>query len=556
MTNEVSIFDLPLILENIGRFLDRRDVESCTLVNKTFQDSFHRVFWQELTFGMRPTPLRTQEEMEQVQQQALIDNCKWIRKLSVHSNLRREGLLALLACHCAGVTDFTSHIVLFARNRDIGDPAFSSILELATNNVNLRRWSIYVQSDLSPLDPGPLTGVFSKKLYLTELELGLGSNPCRGWMRCVLQNLPASLKRLYLQWGFLYEDNGVEYFKDQGWPLSYPSLEEAELWIDVIEREEWALVEFLKRCPAITELTLPTMLGPQLSSVITGVLGSTESMPKLKTLDFGLNTDLSREDWELVLLAMKGRIKCFAGSLPFGTPPMRSYIPEMVTHWSSTLEEIRIGQTLCFKSCDLHTILTQCPRLKRFDCLLGRIVGPVLPYTNAWEPIPGLESVPLNEDDVEHSGRNWVCKELEVFKMMFVDGRTWSTEEEVRLQQERWTARAITYAYEQIGRLTNLKELAIGWRSNDEYTNGPNLDMSIRSGLWRLSGLKSLKTLNIAHIRRVNVGAEEVQWMNGNWPKLEMIKGLAYRFYKSGQEISLPPYLDWLQLQRPHLTFQ
>ncbi|KAF9362536.1 hypothetical protein BGX34_005985, partial [Mortierella sp. NVP85] len=81
-------------------------------------------------------------------------------------------------------------------------------------------------------------------------------------------------------------------------------------------------------------------------------------------------------------------------------------------------------------------------------------------------------------------------------------------------------------AYDRFARLTNLEIL---WLGNGLYPRrsgysmrkqGCCLEMSLESGLHKLSGLKKLKELNIAAME-VRVGVKEVQWMVEHWPRLQ-----------------------------------
>jgi len=86
--------------------------------------------------------------------------------------------------------------------------------------------------------------------------------------------------------------------------------------------------------------------------------------------------------------------------------------------------------------------------------------------------------------------------------------------------------------YDRLARLTNLETLWLG--------NGPCLrrsrysmekqkcclEMSLESGLYKLTGLKKLKELNITAME-LRVGVKEVQWMVEHWPRLQIIYGLA-----------------------------
>ncbi|KAK3811061.1 MAG: hypothetical protein J3Q66DRAFT_390949 [Benniella sp.] len=79
--------------------------------------------------------------------------------------------------------------------------------------------------------------------------------------------------------------------------------------------------------------------------------------------------------------------------------------------------------------------------------------------------------------------------------------------------------------YDRLARLTHLETLWFG----DYYYSLQNeclgLEVSLESGLDKLSGLKSLKEVGVKGMAS-NIGVKEVQWMVENWPKLSCIYGL------------------------------
>ncbi|KAK3811070.1 MAG: hypothetical protein J3Q66DRAFT_390957 [Benniella sp.] len=78
--------------------------------------------------------------------------------------------------------------------------------------------------------------------------------------------------------------------------------------------------------------------------------------------------------------------------------------------------------------------------------------------------------------------------------------------------------------YGRLARLTNLESLHLGDR-NRKFYQYDCLEMSLKSGLDKLSGLKLLKKLSFGNMS-TNIGIQEVQWMVENWPKLRAINGL------------------------------
>ncbi|KAK3810968.1 MAG: hypothetical protein J3Q66DRAFT_390894 [Benniella sp.] len=78
--------------------------------------------------------------------------------------------------------------------------------------------------------------------------------------------------------------------------------------------------------------------------------------------------------------------------------------------------------------------------------------------------------------------------------------------------------------YDRLARLTHLKTLWLA-QPYQHYIREDCLEMSLESGLPKLAGLKELKELNIECLK-TRIGAQEVQWMVDQWPKLRTILGL------------------------------
>jgi len=517
MSRHVSIFDIPHIAAGIGCYLTRRDLASCTLVSKTFHEQFRRLLWRELVYE-KPGDSECEDMEISMDYSSVINNCQWTRSLTIGPNCQRRSLNVLMS-HFRRLEILKSHLI---RSRDEEeDPFFSEVVKLVNNNADLRCWSMYLQGNLPPSVLVQLTKAVSQKSRLTVLELGLGFRPRCGWLKHVLQNLPPTLRGLYLNWRYLQGINGPENFPEQDWPVSYPSLEVVDFAIRMADKDVPDLIQFLSRCTVLSELGIPTLLSNSTLGMVISLLESKEKLDCLTTLDLGLFIDIDESNWRRLLWAMKGRVKGFATCVPFNATATRSYVVEMVSQWADTLQTIILGLPMSITSRDIHLILSKCSKLKRVDCLIGRIVNPSV---YAWESNPGVEGVFSSAD-----GGDWACVEIEEFKMMFADSRKKDAIEPILTLQEKWTASAICYAYQQIGRLTKLKDLSIGWWTTDDFAGCSNLDMSLRSGLGYMEGLKSLRTLDITHVRNVDVGLEEMEWMDVNWPQLRTITGLQNR---------------------------
>jgi hypothetical protein len=95
--------------------------------------------------------------------------------------------------------------------------------------------------------------------------------------------------------------------------------------------------------------------------------------------------------------------------------------------------------------------------------------------------------------------------------------------------------------YDRIARLQNLETLWLGCPGSKNRKD--SLEMSLESGLDKLSGLKKLQVLNVSNLF-VKIDVQEIQWMTEQWPRLHTVHGISGRsFRKDG--------LEWMQKNHP-----
>ncbi|KAG0280985.1 hypothetical protein BGZ96_001336 [Linnemannia gamsii] len=104
--------------------------------------------------------------------------------------------------------------------------------------------------------------------------------------------------------------------------------------------------------------------------------------------------------------------------------------------------------------------------------------------------------------------------------------------------------------YERLARFKNLEELFLGHGTMVETRHGADydkhredyqyecLEMTLKSGLDQLKGLKNLQVLDVQRMEQ-RIGLKEVQWMTQNWPKLREIRGL----YDDGNNLEAAEWL-------------
>ncbi|KAF9366285.1 hypothetical protein BGX34_004471 [Mortierella sp. NVP85] len=363
-----------------------------------------------------------------------------------------------------------------------------------------------------------------------------------------------TLKRLSLLWSWtrLREEEELGSFPAQNWPLSYPCLEDAKLLVELTESEEHTLSQFLERCHALKELSVPRMASMQAIGNTIALLRSKRLPFTLTKLDTHMWTELNEQQWRHLLLALKDTIRSFVAGVNFNIIPTRHFIHEMTKYWSHTLEAVHIYHSHLITSSDIQLILMTCSKLKRFECICYWMLLASESSPHDAIPFPGLKAMVGGEGD--DAMADWVCLKLEELKIMFSDARRPSVEEPTLSQQEEWTVRGIKRAYEQLGRLKNMKKLSIGWCSTDSYSKNANLDMSLQSGLGHMKGLTLLKEIELNFIGKVNIGMAEAQWMLDNWPSLRNITGLKRSLRMLEGNAQEPDYFALLRTERPWLA--
>ncbi|KAK3811057.1 MAG: hypothetical protein J3Q66DRAFT_350866, partial [Benniella sp.] len=183
---------------------------------------------------------------------------------------------------------------------------------------------------------------------------------------------------------------------------------------------------------------------------------------------------------------------------------------------SSTLEELSVvgDYSTCISSGDIVQVLRSCANLHALV---------FIDTFNEW-PIPHSlvdGRVFTDMDPDTGSFKSWECENsLRVLKIRIgripkQDGKGYAYPDERHKIQGQ--------VYDRLARLTNLEVLRIG--GNSSVPQDDCLQMSLESGLGRLSGLKKLRELYVMNVE-TKIGVKEVQWMTKHWPRLRVLRGL------------------------------
>jgi hypothetical protein len=132
----------------------------------------------------------------------------------------------------------------------------------------------------------------------------------------------------------------------------------------------------------------------------------------------------------------------------------------------------------------------------------------------------------MDVDPDNHSLRPWQCeKSLKTLKVTLVGvPRPDLMGDDVVFEAYPGQAREThDQIYDRLARLASLEVLAL--EGNHYHHMSGCLEMSLESGLDKLSGLKLLRELDTNGLR-TKIGVKEVQWMTEHWPRLRVVRGL------------------------------
>ncbi|KAK3811112.1 MAG: hypothetical protein J3Q66DRAFT_351063, partial [Benniella sp.] len=153
-------------------------------------------------------------------------------------------------------------------------------------------------------------------------------------------------------------------------------------------------------------------------------------------------------------------------------------------------------------------------------------------------------------DRCPHTGslREWACEASLISLRIRITGMPRPDLLECQVQESYpGEGREIqSQVYDRLARLTKLESLWLG----ESFSSGSqfdSLELSLESGLHKLSGLKSLKELGVISLA-LKIGVEEVQWMAENWPELRTIYGMGLP-----NESPYKEAVEWLQRNRPDI---
>ena len=534
------MLDLPELLEKVFQHLNRHDLAQCAQVNKQWHAMTIPHIWRDLTC-VRPGDTTGKAFGRIVHDDYLQENGYTMpfqqpSTLSKYGHLIRllpdlmdlERVLRPQAC-TGPFSGPTAHDLLFHlfrhsskaqvkflryRSEDLGFDKMESILAFTLPRLRSLSFQVYPR----------------------------GTQPVFIEFKYVLDQCSTTLEDLEVAINMLHADEAVDMLDEltENESICWTSLKDLALRHDHDTLDAGPLLAWMwKRCIQVERLHV-WKIDQSTPSLVQAMLAYMHNLQEISMGDFILshwdaNPEDKMED-DVVAALLSGSHHGWKSVLVRSTAMLgREAMNALALHYS-TLEELDVDGYYGLLLSDVVQVLRSCPHLH------------TLRYTdtnNGSALVDGMAFVDLDPD----TGllKPWLCEgSLKVLEVKIAGiprpGLEWKVvDREAYLGQGREIQSQV---HDRLGRLTNLETLWVGDRVG--IFQHDCLEMSLESGLDKLSGLKSLKELNIESLA-TKIGIKEVQWMVENWPKLSTIYGLDGR----GRHVEA---VEWLWENRPEIV--
>ncbi|KAI8352285.1 hypothetical protein B0O80DRAFT_454169 [Mortierella sp. GBAus27b] len=566
------MLDIPEIDELICQGLGPHDLLQCVLVNKKWNAAIIPYLWRNLSF-LRNGHERQQDAfhrllLEDYLQTQQLDQCPNTTEqpelsTSFTTTLARYGCLIQMLP--GQLWDYHNQVITSRSRSSQRQPAvgqeISGATQLQLSYHLYRRRCPSAQISFFGVtyrgsDPGGWNEHLGflvprvRQLYVETIYIG--PHPEFSRLKNLLDLCTTTLEVLYLrvQIGQANTHGVDDEERVENEPTDWTSLKKLSLMLCSDYTRSKAFWTWLwKRCYHIERLDVWSISGP----VESLAQGMAAHMCNLVEISLGQKPSeptwngIISEDWVATLLSgsQKGwRVVEIKESASFG----RAAKDALQMH-VSTLEEFLLVHHGGIETENPVQVLSSCPVLKTF------VLSNILTYGRKFHS-PHFEAKAfIDQDPASASLWTWACEgSLRVLKIMIVkiprpDVGNCDTKEPY-FGQGREIQMLV---YERLARLTNLETLWLGKgphvTDHDRYARwepqSDCLEMSLESGLHKLSGLKKLKELSVENLT-TRIGVMEVQWMTEHWPQLHAIHGLC----EDGEQLEA---VQWLREHHPKI---
>ncbi|KAF9347243.1 hypothetical protein BGX34_003289 [Mortierella sp. NVP85] len=408
----------------------------------------------------------------------------------------------------------------------------SNSMDLVDRNANLRYWSIAYYDPDSYSTYMRFLNILANHQQLDSLIVFGGSSNI-DIHQDILRYLPSKIESIFAEMMMIPASSLVRMFPrpEDLEPRPYHRLKFLHSKLRWTDREA-DFMSHLRQCPNLEALTIPFMKDECMVK-LAAILSDTEQFPKLHSLRLAGQDQHTPQTIFSLICALKGRIKHFEMESYQRTAPVKHYCSTLSIECASTLESIEIGVDAIVSCFDIQLIATSCAGLKKLIIRSDATENESQDVGSSEESLSGWKAIFL--DEMTGQEDQWVCTQLEELTLTILNDRWASaTDQDVGLpeqQQQQRAAYGVKRAYRQLGRLTKLKRLTLGWLSSRGLPIERRVDMSLRSGLGYLGGLTALHELDYRGVPHPMIGRSEVEWMSRHWPKLRKIKCKRQRYF-------------------------
>ncbi|KAF8936129.1 hypothetical protein EDD21DRAFT_350484 [Dissophora ornata] len=525
---KVSLFDIPLVLDEIASRLELKDLQHCVRVSRSFWSSFVPYLWRDVHFDS----LRNQErlKLDDPNSPFLLtsDATPAERREYYHHSIRSIHLSASLAVW-PNVSDspcFPNLRRFRLRNQNRSgedDPTFTVPHVLSFLAVHWNLQSI----ELSDVDVGHDFGqrfqaVMAALPYLTQLVLDVNGKLSFLDHLSLLED-SQRLERLHLSIDsslFEYHDMLKPQIELYSQRMKAMKPEVSKIKDLFLNTEHFATVmgDYMQRCPLLERLTVRTMLVVKPTLDLADIIQ--DHCPRLRHLDVR-SLHLSDNAQARMIVACRkteeqSQRKSGLESLKIRPHKVsaETTLNAILLH-RATLTSIAANQGKGLAASGLQLILTNCVNLRSLTVKLVFSDTLLIPI-----------------DEIE--GERWNCPNLRSLALLSVDYCTSRGRDDA--------ADYLRYFYRQAGMATTLETLLFQL-SNAEWVPTRVL---FSDGIKEFHNLKRLRVFGFHKEEASLLKKHHVELMLQMWPKLEQLGGLLDHYCTSG-------LAAWLTKARPDL---
>ncbi|KAK3811010.1 MAG: hypothetical protein J3Q66DRAFT_350783 [Benniella sp.] len=543
------MFDIPELDELVCRRLSTNDLAQCARVSKKWHTNSTPYLWQDLTYPRMKTEVLCElildDYLYEQQYQVVLEG---ENNTEQHSSAPSTPSLPSLTKYGMYVrwlpdpTDLPRELCAIVEQQALRGHSTEAIAYDLIHHLIKRCPAFRVREFALPHRyyqfSGPQMAIVEKVLPRVQELLMCCLLPNKNTnfqkFRDLMDQCSGALERLNVNAGLIYSASetmsGTFELEEDGPSISWTSLKELNVMYTRSTPDPTFFWTWLsKRCRYVKRMIVGEIHG----SIQSVAKCMREHMPHLDEIWMTTASANMKEDEIAALLTASCKgwrvVEIYRPSL-IGESTMKALLEH-----SSTLEILRTESNRSVTSNDVMRILASCPNLRALSDDPDGFMAEDSYHIHA--------NVFIDRDQNTGVLKTWACEaslqelKIKVTDIPRPDVLGFEAVQETYPGQGREMQGQV---YDRLARLTSLETL---WLKGRKRYSGC-LEMSLASGLHRLSGLKRLQELDVSRTK-ARIGVQEVQWMTEHWPRLRVIGGLCTKENKEA--------MAWLRVNRPEI---